>query len=128
MTSPVPSPRSGADPIPNRFDGYALKAFRCKSGLSRTTVASRAQLSRAALKSMERNQIRPSEGAFRRLCEALGVSVEIGTASFTCPGPADHRPMEFAAMAAAADRSEALAGRRRGARLLMVRRGARYEK
>lgn len=127
MHQPAASvPRSGPDPTPHRFNGHALKRYRAGTGVSRSTLARRAKLSGDALKAMERNLIRPSEAAFVRLCQALDVNVGVGRELFCGPGPADHRPMEFAVEASAAERKDAgPSGRRRTARLLMKRRGGR---
>jgi transcriptional regulator with XRE-family HTH domain len=127
MEPAIPGPRNGADPVPHRFNGHALKAYRSARGLSRAALSQRAQLSRPTLKAMERNLIRPSDGAFKRICDALGVSVDTGRAGFCGPGPADHRPMEFSAEAGAAERSETMTGRRRRALRLMSTRRAERE-
>lgn len=126
MTDPAQG--NGADPVP-RFDGRELKSYRTARSMSRAQLARMSLLSTDSIKLLERNRIQPSEGAFTRICLALRISVAFGRENLCSPGPADHRPYEFATETNAANRAGAPPGnprrRTRMMRLMTARRAKR---
>jgi transcriptional regulator with XRE-family HTH domain len=101
MTHPVP-----------RFNGRRLRARREALGLTKAQLAARADLSRAALKAMEQNRIRPSAAAFERLCVVFRLSYDAGRAELMQPGSAnDHRLTELDS-SAAGSMANSVTGRR----------------
>jgi transcriptional regulator with XRE-family HTH domain len=124
MTTPPTDPRPHGDAAyPQRFAGERLRQRRHELDLTRAAVAAGARLSRAAVKAMEHNRIRPSDEAFARLCNVLGLTAASGRERLMVPGPPDNRPTEYASEATAADKSPR---RRDGRRLAaLVRRSRR---
>jgi transcriptional regulator with XRE-family HTH domain len=101
-----------------RFDGHRLRAERIAVGLNRRHVATGANLTSAMIKAMEGNRVRPSDAAFARLCNVLGLTIAAGRAKMMVPGPADHRPDEYAVAARVSTRPRrsltGLAGQQHG--------------
>ena len=93
-------------PVP-RFDGHRLRNERAAVGLTRKHVATAANLTGAMVKAMEHNRVRPSDAAFARLCNVLGLSADAGRARLLGPGPADPRPDEYPVVAREAARPRA---------------------
>jgi transcriptional regulator with XRE-family HTH domain len=105
-----------------RFAGERLRDRRRELGLSATALANAAGLSRGAVKSMERNRIRPSDATFTRLSNVLGLTAGDARARLMVPGPPDHRPTEFASEAKSAE-SNIPRQRTRRLAAMLARRG-----
>jgi transcriptional regulator with XRE-family HTH domain len=113
MNNPTdPRPHDGA--FTQRFAGEHLRQRRRELDLSRTAVARAAGLTPATVKAMERNRVRPSDAAFARLANVLGLTDEAARARLMVAGPVDQRPTEFASEVATArvpnDRGHRLSG------------------